>query len=104
MLAEMEMGSDRQDAFEGLLQRVPLEDVRQVVDNIVQAEELGWPLADTLKRLSDRVANERVLRAEETAGRASVMVMLPSTLILAAVVLILFGPIIVRALRGDYSL
>ena len=104
VLAEMEMGSNRQDAFSGLLQRVQLEDIRQLVDNIVQAEELGWPLADTLKRLSDRLANERVLRAEETAGKASVMVMLPSTLILAAVVLILFGPIIVRALRGDYSL
>ncbi len=104
VLAEIQLGSNRQEAFSRLAERLDLDDVRQLVENLTQSEELGWPLADTLSAYSDRLVKQRVIKAEEYAGTASVLVMLPSTLVLAAVILVLFGPLIVRALRGELSL
>ena len=103
VLAEIQLGSDRRGAFRRLAQRLELDDIQIVVDNILQSEELGWPLADTLERLSDRLNTRRSLRAQEYAGSAGVMVMLPSTLVLMSVVLLMFGPLIVRFVRGEMS-
>jgi tight adherence protein C len=100
VLAEMDVGTSRADAFRRLAERLKIPDVTSLADVIVQSEELGWPLAETLERLADRLSAERVLRAQSKAGAAGVLVMLPSTMVLAAAVLLLFGPIIVRALRA----
>jgi len=104
VLAEMNMGAPRIEAFKSLAKRLNIPDINALADSIIQAEELGWPLAETLERLADRLANERVLRAQATAGAAGVWVMLPSTLVLMAAVLLLLGPIIVRLLRGGFSM
>ena len=72
--------------------------VPPLTDALVQSEELGWPLAETLEGLADRLNGERVLRAQATAGAAGVYVMLPSTLVLLSAVLLLFAPFIVRYL------
>ena len=99
VLAEIDVGSSRIDAFQRLSARLRINDIDSVVDSLVQSEELGWPLADSLERLSDRLSSERILRAQAKAGAAGVIVMIPSTLVLLAAVL-LFGPIIVRLLRS----
>ena len=104
VLAEMQMGANRRDAFMRMAQRVELDDIQVLVDNILQAEELGWALADTLERLSDRLNTQRMLQAKESAGTAGVLIMLPSTLILASVIVLLFGPLIVKYMRGTMSL
>lgn len=104
VLAEMEMGSTRVEALRRLAERVDGADIAALADSIVQSEELGWPLADTLARQADRMAAERVLQAQAKAGTAGVMVMIPSTLVLMAAVLLLFGPMIVRFLQGGMKL
>jgi tight adherence protein C len=102
VLAEIQMGSPRTEALRRFAERMDHPDIRSLADSIMQSEELGWPLAETLARQSDRMAAERVLRAQAKAGAAGVIVMLPSTLVLLAAVLLLFGPIIVRFLRGGF--
>jgi tight adherence protein C len=104
VLVEMEHGLPRADAFARLSQRLEDPDMVALLDSIVQSEELGWPLAQTIERLADRLNIQRTLKAEETAGSAGVLVMLPSTLVLMSAILMLFGPTIVRALRGGLSL
>ncbi len=104
VLAELNMGASKIDAFKSFAKRVNVGDVVSLADSIVQSEELGWPLADTLERLADRLAAERVLRAQATAGAAGGWVMLPSTLVLMAAILLLFGTLIVRILRGEFKL
>ena len=98
VLAEIDVGAQRSDAFKKLAERLKTPDVTLLVDAITQSEELGWPLAETLERLADRINAERVLRAQATAGAAGVYVMLPSTLVLMAAVLLLFAPFIVSYL------
>ncbi len=104
VLAEIEVGAVRVDAFKRMSDRLKIQDVTSLTDSIVQSEELGWPLAETLERLADRLSAERILRAQAAAGAAGVLVMLPSTLVLAAAVLLLFSPIIVRILRNGLGL
>lgn len=104
VLAEMNMGAARAAAFKAMSQRLKITDITALTDSVIQSEELGWPLADTLERLANRLATERSLRAQTKAGAAGVWVMIPSTLVLMSAVLLLFGPIIVRVLRGDYKL
>lgn len=104
VLAEINMGSPRATAFREMARRLKINDVTALADSVVQSEELGWPLADTLERLSDRLSTERMLKAQATAGAAGVYVMLPSTLVLLSSVLLLFGPVIVRLLRGEFRL
>lgn len=104
VLAEVDVGASRAEAFRRMAERLAIPDITSLADAIVQSEELGWPLAETLERLADRLSAERVLRAQAKAGAAGVLVMLPSTLVLAAAVLLLFGPIIVRLLRSGRML
>ncbi len=95
VLAEIDVGAHRADAFKKMAERLKIPDITSLVDAIVQSEELGWPLADTLERLADRINAERMLRAQATAGAAGVYVMLPSTLVLLSAVILLFAPFIV---------
>ena len=104
VLAEIDVGSPRIEAFRKLAQRLQISDMTALSDSIVQSEELGWPLAESLERLADRLSSERVLRAQAKAGAAGVIVMIPSTLVLAAAVLLLFAPHIVRFLRNGMQL
>jgi len=104
MLSEIEMGSPRAQAVRRLAERIGQSDITSLADSMVQSEELGWPLADTLARQADRIAAERILAAQAKAGAAGVWVMLPSTLVLMGAVLLLFAPILVRFLRGGLSL
>ena len=98
VLAEIDVGSPRAEAFKKMAGRLKIPDITALVDALVQSEELGWPLADTLEGLADRLSGERMLRAQSTAGAAGVYVMLPSTLVLLSAVLLLFAPFIVRYL------
>ena len=53
VLAEMDMGSPaRAEAFRRFAARLAIQDVTSLADAIVQSEELGWPLADTLEHLA----------------------------------------------------
>jgi len=98
VLAEIDVGAPRAEAFKKMAERLKIADMTALVDAIVQSEELGWPLAETLESLADRINAERILQAQATAGAAGVYVMLPSTLVLLSAVLLLFAPFIVTYL------
>jgi len=100
VLAEMELGSTRRQALENLADRVPLDNLRSIVSSVIQAEELGTPLADVLHNQASLLRLQRSVRAENAAAIASVRMLVPALLILMAVVLTVFGPAIVRGLRG----
>jgi tight adherence protein C len=99
MLAEMDLGTTRRQALENLGVRVPLEMLRGVVASIIQAEELGTPLADVLHSEATLMRLHRSVRAENAAAVASVRILIPSLLILMSVVLAIFGPAIIQAAR-----
>jgi tight adherence protein C len=103
VLTDLELGVTLRDALEGLARRVPIPAIRAFVDDVIQSEELGRPVADSLEHLADRTRTRRVQDAVETAGRAKVMVLIPGTLILFASLIVLFSPFIVRFMYGGYA-
>lgn len=102
-LTDLELGATLTQAFQNLLKRAPVPVVRTFVDDVIQSEELGRPIADTLERLADRVRVRRVQEAVDTAGKAKVMVLVPGMLVLMATLLVLFAPFIVRWYYGGYT-
>lgn len=101
MLAEMSLGTTRRQALVNLADRVRLESLRSIVASIIQAEELGTPVGDVLKDQASLLRLHRSVRAEKLAALASVRILLPSVLILLSVVLTVFAPVIIRAIRGE---
>lgn len=93
--AEIEFGATRAHALLGMADRVPLDALRSVVGAVTQAEALGTPLAEILKGQSEMLRMHRSVRAEKLSASASLRILIPSMLILIAVVLTVFGPMIV---------
>lgn len=104
VLTDLGTGLTNAQAFQNLRERVPIEPVRLFVDDLVQGEELGRPLADIFERQADQARIRRVQEATETAGRAKVLVLIPGMLVFVAVLVILFAPFFVRWYYGDMSL
>lgn len=101
VLTEMDLGATRRTALGNLADRVPLESLRSIVASIMQAEALGTPMGQVLKNQSGLLRRHRSVRAEKLAALASVRILIPSLLILLSVVLTVFAPVIIRAVRGE---
>jgi len=95
-LAEMEYGSTRAASLSNLADRIPLESLRSVIGAVNQAEKLGTPLASILKAQADMLRMHRGVRAEKLSASASLKILVPSMLILLAVVLVIGSPLIVK--------
>ncbi|HEX8876291.1 MAG TPA: type II secretion system F family protein [Phycisphaerales bacterium] len=91
-LADIERGSTARQAFVNFASRAPVPIVKYLVDEIVQSDELGRPIATTLERLADQTRVRRVQDATSTAGAAKVAVLAPGVLILFAVLIVLLAP------------
>ncbi len=103
VLTDLEMGVTKEDALANLGNRVPIEAVRTFADDLTEAEHLGRPVADTLQRLADRSRERRITQANETAGQAKVMVLVPGMLVFIATLLLLFSPFVVKYFYGGYG-
>ena len=101
VLAEVGLGTTRQQALRNMIDRIALESLRSIVAAIIQAEALGSPLSDVLKEQADLMRLQRSVRAEKLAAQASVRILLPGVLILVSVVLTIFAPLIILAVRGE---
>jgi len=101
VLAEMDLGTTRRQALANLADRVPLDSLRSIVASIMQAEDLGAPMGQVLRNQSSLLRRHRSVRAEKLAALASVRILIPSLLILLSVVLTVFAPVIIRAIRGE---
>jgi len=99
--AEIDFGTTRLQALQGMAERIPLESLRSIVGAINQSETLGTPLSSILKSQSGMLRMHRSVRAEKLSASASLRILIPSMLILGAVVLVIFGPLIIRFIQGE---
>ncbi len=102
VVREIDFGRSRQDALTHLGDRITVDGLDGIISAVLQAEQLGTPLADVLKLQANLLRMRRSMRAERRAGEAAVKILVPSMLILLATVLIIFAPVIVRFLRGEH--
>jgi tight adherence protein C len=100
VLAEIELGTTRRQAMQNLAERIPIDMLRSIVASVIQAEDLGTPLADVLHSQASLLRLQRSVRAENLAAVASVRIMVPGALILFSVILAVFGPAVVRFIES----
>lgn len=98
-LREMQLGVSRREALEALRARTRSENVSSFVTALLQAEELGTPLEDALRQISQEVRRERAQQVRRAAARAQPKVssVVTFTIVPGAIVLIVGGMLIANA-------
>lgn len=92
-LREIAVGRDRHQALTELGERTGVEDLRTFTMAVVQAEQLGVGIAQTLKVQSDFLRMKRRQQAELAAQQAPVKMVFPLVfLIFPAMMVVILGP------------
>jgi tight adherence protein C len=100
-LAEIRMGRTRREALRDVVARADAQPVSNFIGAIVQAEQLGVPIAKVLQIQSQQLRIERRQRAEEAAAKAPVKMLFPMVgCIFPTIFIVILGPAIVTVMRG----
>ena len=92
-LQEMQIGKSRSQAFRALADRTTVPEVRTFVSALVQANDLGIPIAKVLREQAKEMRVRRRLRAEGKAQQGPVKITFPLILcIFPALLVIVLGP------------
>lgn len=96
VLQELELGRTRRAAMIELSKRIPSDEVRELVNSVIQSEDKGTPLARVLLIQARTLRLRRSIAAEETASEAALMLVGPMSLIFLCVIALLLGPVLLR--------
>jgi tight adherence protein C len=100
-LAEIRMGRLRREALRDVATRADVQPVTNFIGAIVQAEQLGVPIAKVLQIQSQQLRIERRQRAEEAAAKAPVKMLFPMVgCIFPTIFIVILGPAIVTVVSG----
>ena len=93
LLQEMQIGMGRVDAMRAMAERTSLPDLKSFCLAMVQADNLGIPIARVLRIQSQEMRVKRRQRAEEKAQQVPVRIMIPLVLfILPCLFIVILGP------------
>jgi tight adherence protein C len=95
------LGKTRREALLGLAERAPTDLVKTFCGSVIEAEQRGTPLNEALAIQAEVARTRRFQRAEQAAGRAGVLIKLPLVLVMLACLLVMVGPLLVKAVRGE---
>jgi tight adherence protein C len=104
-LAEVRMGRLRRDALRDVAIRADAQPVSNFIGAIVQAEQLGVPIAKVLQIQSNQLRIERRQRAEEAAAKAPVKMLFPMVgCIFPTIFIVILGPAVVTVMGGGVGI
>jgi tight adherence protein C len=96
-LNEMRMGASRRQALRALAERTQLQDLQLLVAALLQADELGANVSETLSTQADQLRIRRRQLAEEKARKAPVKMLVPLvTCIFPAMFVVLLAPAVLQ--------
>jgi tight adherence protein C len=99
LTAETRAGRSTADALSSFSDRLNLDEVRAFSILLRQSFELGTDIADALRVFGDEMRTKRLLRAEETANKLPVKMVLPLGLCIFPVILmVVMVPVVIRLL------
>jgi tight adherence protein C len=97
---ELRAGKSREEALRALSARVGLPEINSFVTLMIQSDQLGTSIAQTLRVHSEEMRIKRMLRAEEKAHRLPVMLAIPLVVgILPCMMTVALLPSIIRIMR-----
>ena len=92
MTLEARAGKSSTEALRSLAERTGVSEVNSLVAMLVQTERFGTSVADTLRVFADSMRVQRMLRAEEQAGKAPLKMLFPTLIIFVATLIVTLGP------------
>ena len=100
VVMQVKAGQERQKAFDQLVRRTGIEDIKSLSAMIIQSERFGTSLSQALKVYADALRTRRRLRAEAAVGKAGIKMLFPIVLfILPALFVITLVPGLLSVLR-----
>jgi len=101
MLQEIQAGASRGDALKRMTARTDVQELNTFATAIVQAEQLGIPVANVLRVQAREMRLIRRQRAEEQAQKTPVKIVFPLALcILPATLIVILGPALLSIARA----
>ena len=95
-LAEIRVGKVRREALRDIVGRTDVPALSNFISAIVQAEQLGVPIAKVLQVQSEQLRIERRQRAEEMAAKAPIKMLFPLVgCIFPSMFIVILGPAII---------
>ena len=88
MVMQVKAGQERGKAFNAMVRRTGIEDIKSLAAMIIQSEKFGTSLSNALKVYADALRLRRRLRAEEAAGKAALKMTIPIVLFILPVLFI----------------
>ncbi|MCC9608580.1 type II secretion system F family protein [Blastopirellula sp. JC732] len=104
VVQQIAAGRTRHDALADFQQRLSDEDVSELVFAINKGEELGTPLAVTLRNQSEQMRLKRSQWGEKAAGEAQVKIVFPGMLIMIACLLVIVTPLIYPLVNSIFGI
>jgi tight adherence protein C len=93
------MGLARREALRNLADRLNVSEISSFVSVILQSEQLGMSISDTLHAQAEQMRIERRFRAQEQARTIPIKMLVPlAFLILPAIMAVILGPAIPQIL------
>jgi tight adherence protein C len=98
---ELRAGKARQAALKNLAMRTNIEEMRNLVTLMVQADQFGTSVATTLRVYSESFRIQRMQKAEELAAKIPVKLVFPLVLfIFPSLFVAILGPAVIRIFRN----
>jgi tight adherence protein C len=99
-IKEIRMGANRGTALQNMASRLKIRDINIFVNAVMQAEQMGTGLSQTLRVQAEANRERRMQRAEKLALEAPVKMVFPLVAFIFPVVfIVLIGPIIIQWLE-----
>lgn len=102
---EQRAGRARSDSWKHLAERTDVDEVRNLVSMLVQAEQFGTSIGKTLRVHSDTLRTKRIQEVEEKAAKLSVKLLFPLVLfIFPSLFVVVLGPAVMVMIDSFKSL
>lgn len=95
LLRSIDLGITRQGALIALQERIPVEEVRDLVRAIILAEKKGSSVREALAQQARASRQRRSVRAEEAATRAGMLLLVPLMLLMGCIMILLVAPLMI---------
>ncbi|NNE96881.1 MAG: type II secretion system F family protein [Acidimicrobiales bacterium] len=101
VLGESRAGSSRSDALRAMDERVNVPEIRSFVMSMIQADQFGVSIGRVLRSQSDEMRIKRRQKAQETAQKAPVKMMIPMVFcIFPALFVVVLGPAMISIIAN----
>lgn len=97
-MREVSMGRSRRDAFVDMADRTGVEELRQLINSVVQAESMGISIGSVIRVQTGVIRTKRRQRAEEQAFKAPIKMVFPLVFfIFPTIMIVIGGPAVIQA-------